>query len=502
MKELIKLICVFTTILVLGLVGLSAFFFVAGRDIDPPDVSDVLPPPVSPIAEAENMVPILMAATNQLALTQEDSHFISNCYRRDGWDHRLWNGERGNRPLTAEESAAWADRILATNATLFAVFDEAAKRPRAQYPADLVAAFTNGWHGSEDPRFRTIGNFELASYRYGELVALRARRLRECGQVAAAVKMLLDDGEMFARLSYRLENDCLVVLFHSPVSPLADELVQAALACELPPETVRAIDAALTRWTKDFRLTFLRMNRRSVLRAKNVFPRWRHQKKNPVIAIRDGPFECVLSADSPKWLEELVRGASKVALSFPGYERYLFQPNRSIGELADIVRETEPYVCSLPYTVETRARCRVFEVAHPSDVRWCRRNGCGTADVNGHLQWMDGRNLGLHAFRTESQRVALAAACYRRQHGCYPPTLDALVPAFLVDVPRDPFDASKPLGYNAEQGTLHTVGVEGAFNGKIRDPRARYGGLMKHDCQYISRLDGRPMDIPLKSEES
>ena len=105
-------------------------------------------------------------------------------------------------------------------------------------------------------------------------------------------------------------------------------------------------------------------------------------------------------------------------------------------------------------------------------MRWCRRNGCGTADVNGHLQWMDGRNLGLHAFRTESQRVALAAACYRRQHGCYPPTLDALVPAFLVDVPRDPFDASKPLGYNAEQGTLHTVGVEGAFNGKIRDPRA------------------------------
>lgn len=73
---------------------------------------------------------------------------------------------------------------------------------------------------------------------------------------------------------------------------------------------------------------------------------------------------------------------------------------------------------------------------------------------------------------------------------------------FLVDVPRDPFDASKPLGYNAEQGTLHTVGIEGAFDGKIRDPHKRYGDSRTPDYRYISRLDGRPMDIPLKSERA
>ena len=60
---------------VLTLAGLSAFFFVAGRDIDPPDVSDVLPPPRQPIADAENMVPILLDATNRLALTKDDKYF-------------------------------------------------------------------------------------------------------------------------------------------------------------------------------------------------------------------------------------------------------------------------------------------------------------------------------------------------------------------------------------------------------------------------------------------
>ena len=57
---------------VLLLAGTSVFFFIAGRDIDPPDVSDLLPPAPPPIAPSENMVPILMDATNLLTLTSGD----------------------------------------------------------------------------------------------------------------------------------------------------------------------------------------------------------------------------------------------------------------------------------------------------------------------------------------------------------------------------------------------------------------------------------------------
>jgi len=179
----------------------------------------------------------------------------------------------------------------------------------------------------------------------------------------------------------------------------------------------------------------------------------------------------------------------------------LFQPNRTIGELADIIRETESYAYAIPYTAETRGRCHDFEAAHPTDVRWTRRNGCGTAEVNGYSSWSAYRHLGVSAFVTEASRVSIAAARYKRKHGYAPPTLDSLVPEFLAEVPRDPFDASKQLGYNAEQGTLHTVGADGTFNGKVRDPRFRYGGLTTPKSRYIRRLDGRPLEIPLKAEE-
>ena len=57
------------------------------------------------------------------------------------------------------------------------------------------------------------------------------------------------------------------------------------------------------------------------------------------------------------------------------------------------------------------------------------------------------------------------------------------------------------LGYSVEQGTLHTVGANGAFNGKVRDPRLRFGGLRNPDYRYIRRIDGRSMEPPLKARE-
>ena len=191
---------------VLALAGLSVFFFVAGRDIDPPDVSDVLPPPRQPIADAENMVPILLDATNRLALTKDDKYFINCCYRKDGWDRRLRLAD-GDRTLTAQEATAWADGILASNAVLFAALNEAAKRSRAQYPADFAAVGENVWGGCgcDKTVFSQLWHFEsVDAFMYGNLVAVRARRLREQGRSETAAKELLRYGEALACLSYRM----------------------------------------------------------------------------------------------------------------------------------------------------------------------------------------------------------------------------------------------------------------------------------------------------------
>lgn len=57
--------------------------------------------------------------------------------------------------------------------------------------------------------------------------------------------------------------------------------------------------------------------------------------------------------------------------------------------------------------------------------------------------------------RTRATVVGLAAARYRLEHGAYPETLDALVPAYLDAVPEDPFDPGQPLRYRrTEMGAI------------------------------------------------
>ena len=62
---------------VLAMSGLSAFFFIAGRDIDPPDVSDLMPSPLPPLEQSENMVPVLMGATNLLVMTRSGNRLAA-----------------------------------------------------------------------------------------------------------------------------------------------------------------------------------------------------------------------------------------------------------------------------------------------------------------------------------------------------------------------------------------------------------------------------------------
>ena len=83
---------------------------------------------------------------------------------------------------------------------------------------------------------------------YGALVALRARRLRENGCSAEAVEELLRYGEMFARLSYKIESPTCILSIRSPNSLVVDELVKAVVKDDLADDICVRIDAACARW--------------------------------------------------------------------------------------------------------------------------------------------------------------------------------------------------------------------------------------------------------------
>lgn len=64
--------------------------------------------------------------------------------------------------------------------------------------------------------------------------------------------------------------------------------------------------------------------------------------------------------------------------------------------------------------------------------------------------------------------VAIALELYRRKHGEYPPTLEALVPQYLPTVPPDRYDGN-PLKYKLENGRplLYSIGVDRKDDGGV-----------------------------------
>lgn len=367
--------------IVLLLTGLSAFFFVAGRDVNPPDVSDLMPLAPPPIEQSENVVPVLMDATNCLVLANSDMTLV-NFYRSKNWDRKIWLDATNCVVLTEQEATTLVDRILVTNAALFAMLDVAVSRPRAQYPAGLELNFVIP-ELLETSVYSTLWSFESATFWYGGLVALRARRLRENGRSDLAVEEMLRYGEMFARLSYGIESPTCILWLRSPCGPIVGELVDTAVKENLADDMCVRIDAACVRWSQ---------MRHEAWKKIYFYATWRRN--------------CV--------------GSNLLA----------------------------------------------------------RYNATGF--------W---RIVGKTAFLDCATRVVIAAARYRRKYGSLPPTFEALVPEFLAEVPHDPFDRSRPLGYDLEQGTIHTVGAKGTFHGKI----PRYGGL-RGDCYpYIRRIDGQAL---------
>ena len=82
-----------------------------------------------------------------------------------------------------------------------------------------------------------------------------------------------------------------------------------------------------------------------------------------------------------------------------------------------------------------------------------------------------------HEARVASARAAVALEIYRKRHGEYPDTLDALVPSILPEAPIDPFDG-KPLRYvnSDERVAVYSIGEDLQDDGGSAEPDT-YGDL-------------------------
>ena len=102
-------------------------------------------------------------------------------------------------------------------------------------------------------------------------------------------------------------------------------------------------------------------------------------------------------------------------------------------------------------------------------------------------------------FSCAALAVQLAAEEFRRDKGGYPAALEELVPGYLPEVPKDPFDDGRPIKYNPETRVLYTVGPDRAFTGKLPskdelDKMSR--GQLRGIDHCLRNLDGSPLPLP------
>lgn len=95
------------------------------------------------------------------------------------------------------------------------------------------------------------------------------------------------------------------------------------------------------------------------------------------------------------------------------------------------------------------------------------------------------------AVRTREVMVAVAAIRYARANGGKLPTkLAELVPTYLKDVPRDPYDPGKELGYDCERGLVWSVGKYGKFDPLAEKVSVSFFNREMEKCAL--RIDGKP----------
>ena len=173
-------------------------------------------------------------------------------------------------------------------------------------------------------------------------------------------------------------------------------------------------------------------------------------------------------------------------MACPGYSSYCFQPNRILdehrAETDRFCRKVDEGTYDMSYAQERHAGLWASDV----DTSPLARNFLGQ-------RMMPGRNdsyamLYRMRFKLRSFIAVLACQSYRAKHGNLPASLDELVPEFLDEVPRDPYDGEK-LRWNAEKGYIWTKGRDGNFDGVVEfylDGKPRWKNRNYHWVQHLN----------------
>ena len=151
-------------------------------------------------------------------------------------------------------------------------------------------------------------------------------------------------------------------------------------------------------------------------------------------------------------------------MACPGYASYCFQPNRILdahrAETDQFCRKVDEGTYDISYAQDRHAEPMARDVGTSP----LSRNFLGQKKMPSRDDSY--ATLFERRFKSRSFIAVLACRSYRAKHGTLPASIDELVPEFLDEVPRDPYDGEK-LRWNAEKGYFWTKGRDGNFDGVV-----------------------------------
>ena len=183
-----------------------------------------------------------------------------------------------------------------------------------------------------------------------------------------------------------------------------------------------------------------------------------------------------LSAERHRGIE--TRFLSALALTCPGYARYSLQPNRTLDRGREKVEEFCRKIDEASYDVEYATRSAAARKNHLAR-NWLG-DGITLSEGYGGAYRMFFRSR----FFSRAFVVDMACQSYKAKQGKYPEALSDLVPEFLAELPRDPYDGEE-LRYNATDHFIWTRGEKLSFGGEVEirpDGKPKFKSLSDSRC--------------------
>lgn len=464
-----KLIKKIIAILAVSVVCLGAYLFLGGIDTERPAPPD-FGLGVERVGEDDNWFTALVAVTNLVSLNEEEGDWV-------------WRASRGD---TNAFTTARLDAVLARHGELFRRLGANVNRRGWQHPVPETKAEQAALALRMDDRALLNGNVV-------QLLDLKIQRE-------------LDQGEfMFAFADLRVLVSMVSAGMRGAENVIACEVAAVQLrktmrrflvfVAQLDADQLKELQQMLDALANDFIANYALAYAREVGTVEARFE-WMYRRGGAEQMQEN--LSALMKSFSAKLLDKSVVGFSQAAFKLPNFNAFSFHFNRSLAGYYEESAKIYDNLLRGKYDIPIRAlRVQTPDVKWklPIYPNWIGRVMCASLPAQGaKLCLWEAAGL----FVVSADRVVVAANRYRVDHAEYPKELQQLVPEYLDAVPMDPF-GDGAIGFNAAQGTVHSVAENGGFDGVIPSDGAKAmhftnaDGVRRWYTPYIRRLDGQPV---------